>query len=154
MFSRFRFERIQDMKLAALWENARVCNSCETCNALTWCPAGGEQADQSRAAAADSEGERAGSPNTAGVSKPAGPHAHLLPHRPHRRLSAPAGSAGTLCHSQRTRQKGFDKRRKTHNDGSLLCHDLFNIELKHNTRSCYFPNYYHTSLGCPRISMK
>lgn len=35
------------------------------------CPPGGEQADQSGAAAADAEGERTSAPNVAGVSEPA-----------------------------------------------------------------------------------
>ena len=62
---------------------------------MTWCPPGGEQADQPWAAAADSEGEWTGAPNTAGVSEPAGPHTDLLPHWSHRRLPAPARGAGT-----------------------------------------------------------
>lgn len=63
-------------------------------NPRSCCSAGGEPTGEPRAAAAGAEGERAGAPNAAGVPEPAGPHAHLLPHGSHRRLSAPPGGAG------------------------------------------------------------
>lgn len=61
---------------------------------MNCCPPGGEQADQFGAAAADAEGERTSASNAAGVSEPARPHAHVLPYRPNRRLSAPTGGTG------------------------------------------------------------
>lgn len=60
------------------------------------CPRpGSEPADQPRAAAADAKRKRTGAPSAAGVSEPAGPHAHLLPHWSHRRLPASTGGTGT-----------------------------------------------------------
>lgn len=51
------------------------------CVSRCLCPRlGSEPADQPRAAAADTERKRTGAPSAAGVSEPAGPHAHLLPH--------------------------------------------------------------------------
>ncbi len=67
-----------------------ICALLHSCVCVVGCCT----SDVSGAAVGDSERERDGFTHTTDVPDAAGPNAHLVPHRPHRRLPAASGSSG------------------------------------------------------------